>query len=79
VFPKSGVKLAFLPDFYEACGRRDKLEGLTTTEGSQQFIQPLAAQTKSSFCDLLVLSGHPAVGEAEIFISHAWRYKFLAW
>ena len=77
VFPKSGVKLSYIEEFFTACGGRDKLEGLTTTEVCDQYIKPLTEQSKSSYCDLLKHQNHGAVGQATVFISHAWRYKFL--
>ena len=77
VFPKDGVKLSFIQEFFAARGGRDKLEGLTTTEVCEQHIKPLTASTKSSFCELLKLDEHPAVHKADVFVSHAWRYKFL--
>lgn len=77
IFPKDGVKLSFIEEFFTACGGRDKLEDLTTTEVCQQYIKPLTNHTQSSFCESLKLGSHAAVGRATVFISHAWKYKFL--
>ena len=48
VFPKDGVKLSFIEEFFTVCGGRDKLEGLTTTEVCEQHIKRLTMSTKSS-------------------------------
>ena len=75
--PTDGVKVSYLNEFLEAIGGREKLEGLTTTKVNEQFQMPITAKTKSSMCQLLKHINHPAVGESQVFISHAWRYNFL--
>jgi tetratricopeptide (TPR) repeat protein len=53
------------------------LEGLTTTEVCERFIKPVTESSQSSYCDFLREVKHEAVNEATVFISHAWKYKFL--
>ena len=76
-FPKDGVKLSFVNEFYGFCGGREKLEGLSTTDVCEKFIKPATKMLEVSFCDLLKSAKHPAVGVGQVFISHAWKYKFL--
>ena len=77
LFPKDGVKLSYIKEFYDACGGKSKLEGLTTTQVNELFQMPMTATSKSSLCEYLKKTNHPAVGLATVFISHAWLYKFL--
>jgi hypothetical protein len=76
-FPRHGVRLSFLDQFLQDCGGRAALEGLTTTEVCDQFIKPMTESSQSSYCDFLREIEHEAVGEATVFISHAWKYNFL--
>jgi hypothetical protein len=76
-FPKTGVTLAAFRAFVDRCGGASELAGLTTEEVCTKFLKPLTALNKSSYCDLLAESGDAGVGQASIFCSHAWRFKFL--
>jgi len=76
-FPKDGVKLSYIREFYDACGGREKLEGLSTIQVNDLFQKPMTASSKLSFCEYLKNTNHPAVGIATVFISHAWLYTFL--
>ncbi|CAB9512382.1 Kinesin light chain [Seminavis robusta] len=76
-FPKSGVRLSHLAEFIEACGGKQELEGMTTTDICEKFVKPWTEETQTSFCDWLSINEHPAVGKANVFISHAWKCKFL--
>ena len=75
-FPKNGVKLTYIKEFYDACGGREALEGLTTTEVSDLYVKSKTDHCKMSYCEMLEAQGHPSVGKATVFISHAWRYRF---
>lgn len=44
---------------------------------SEKFVKPPTLPYKSSYCEFLRAQNHPAVGKAQVFISHAWRYQFL--
>ena len=43
----------------------------------EKFVKPATASGQSSYCELLSDRQHAAVGEAKVFISHAWKYEFL--
>ena len=77
-FPKHGVRLDYYQEFIAACGGRDSLKGLTTTEVNENFVKPATAHFQSSYCDMLSSQRHAAVGLlATVFTSHAWKYLFL--
>jgi hypothetical protein len=75
-FPRYGVMLSYLDEFLEECGGRSALRNLTTTEVCERFIKRVTLSSESSYCEFLRELKHKAVGEAEVFISHAWKYKF---
>ena len=50
---------------------------MTTTDVCEAIVKPATLACKSSYCDMMVDQGHGAVGTAVVFISHAWKYKFL--
>ena len=79
VFPKAGVQLSYIVgEFYEECGGREKLKGLTTKEVCEQFIKPKTQERQSSYCDLLKERGHKAYCKtAQVFLSHAHGSEFL--
>ena len=76
-FPKEGIKLSSWDIFINECGGRSMLEGLSTTDVNNQYQKPLTVHTKSSYCDYLKTRDCGSVGEAQVFISHAWKYVFL--
>ena len=76
-FPKEGIKLSSLEIFINECGGRSVLDGLSTTDVNNLFQKPLTIHMKSSYCDYLKTIDVNSVGEAQVFISHAWKYKFL--
>jgi tetratricopeptide (TPR) repeat protein len=77
-FPPLGIQVSFLQEFIIACpGGRDGIAELTTNEVTERLVKPFTEPYKLSFCDLLHQSGHPGIGKATVFISHAWKYKFV--
>ena len=76
-FPTKGVKLSYIKEFYDLCGGRELIKDLTTTEINDDFQKRMTERYKLSFCDYLFYQNHPAVGEATVFISHAWKYRFV--
>ena len=76
-FNEHGVKVSVLLDFIDLCGGREVLAGLTTTQVNEIFLQPMTSALNDSYCRLLLESGDPRVAQANIFISHAWKYPFL--
>jgi tetratricopeptide (TPR) repeat protein len=76
--PKCGVKLAFFEEFVESCGGREALKDKTTTDVCNEFVKPKTQQYRCSYCNYLEASKHAGYGaSADVFISHAWKYKFL--
>ena len=69
-FPKDGIRLSSMKDFYAACGGKDKLLGLTTTDVNEKYQKPITAASQLSYCDYLKLQRSPSVGQAVVFISH---------
>ncbi|KAJ3326524.1 hypothetical protein HDU76_012856 [Blyttiomyces sp. JEL0837] len=73
-----GINVSFLHEFIKSCGGRDQLSHLTTAEISETIIKPLTSSTNLSLCDtLLTFNRHDAIQIADVFISHAWSYKFI--
>ena len=76
-FPKDGVKLGGFDEFIKRAGGEAKLRDKTTTYVCNKFLKPLTSKSKGSYCDVLRQENSPDVGVAHLFISHAWKYKFL--
>jgi tetratricopeptide (TPR) repeat protein len=77
-FRQLGVRVRFLEEFINACtGGREGIADFTTTAICERIVKPFTEPYKLSFCDLLHQSGHPGIGQATVFISHAWKYKFV--
>jgi hypothetical protein len=76
-FWKLGVKLSYFDEFSQAVGGVEKLRGLSTGEVCELIIKPLTGERNLSYCEMLFLENHPAVGLCEVFVSHAWQCSFL--
>jgi tetratricopeptide (TPR) repeat protein len=76
-FPETGVSLLQFDRFVEACGGPEALSGCSTEDVCQRFLKPLTLDKRESYCDALRSRGEEGVGIANVFCSHAWRYKFL--
>ncbi|GFH47150.1 hypothetical protein CTEN210_03625 [Chaetoceros tenuissimus] len=81
-FPSRGIRLSYLlNEFVEECGGREALTLLTTKEVCDSFVKPSTKQQQCSYCDLISEKSSStemdAIGDAAVFISHAWKYKFL--
>ena len=76
-FPRDGIRLSSLHLFFSECGGRSELEGLTTSDVNDLYVKPLTVELNSSFCQFLKKRYTSSVGEAQVFISHAWDYNFL--
>ena len=87
-FPTRTVSVAWLSQFVEH--NREKLttppaapppDWGTTSWVSETLLKPHTKQERCCYVDLvggaLTSDGHPAVGEAKFFVSHAWGYRFL--
>jgi hypothetical protein len=62
---------------------RKELEGLTTTAVCNSIVKDITKADRVAYCDYLVMEATKlgksceVVGEANVFISHAWKYHFL--
>jgi GTPase SAR1 family protein/tetratricopeptide (TPR) repeat protein len=76
---RSGVRVSYFKVFIEMFGGREKLEGLTTLDVMIKCVLPQTEATHLSWCEHLLSEGNSGnyVATAEIFLSHAWSYKFL--
>ena len=52
-------------------------EPLTTTDVCNKFLKPITSEKQQSYCEYLQEQNSPDVGEATVFISHAWKYTFV--
>ena len=73
----NGIKLSALDIFINECGGRSMLEGLSTAEVNNLYQKPLTYHMKSSYFEYLKTRDNDSVGQAQVFISHAWKYIFL--
>ena len=76
-FPKEGVTLDVFDQFIAHAGGKKALKDLTTTEVCNKFLKALTAEKEESYCDQLKRQGSKHVGSAHLFVSHAWKYRFL--
>ena len=80
-FPRLGISLSAIEEFVAENGGEEKLKGMTTTDVCMDIVLPATSSGKTSYCELLLgraSGGHPGVGEATVFISHAWKYEFVS-
>jgi len=79
-FPTLGITLAGIRSFVASQGGEAAFAGKTTTEVCEGILKPATAVTGTSFCVQEKHRGHAAaagIGVASIFVSHAWKYRFL--
>jgi hypothetical protein len=79
-FPSRGISLYYLREFVHTHNRNGELVEMTTADVVEVIIKPLTVEDECSVCDLLAKTGNSAnhhVSQATVFISHAWRCKFL--
>lgn len=72
-FPQLGIRLNFLLDWAR---KKEISSNFTTADVCQKIIKPETQIEKCSYCDYLKSVDTFAVGRADVFISHAWQYKF---
>jgi hypothetical protein len=72
-----GIPLTMFEQFIDDCGGRSQLEGLTTTDVCNKFVKEMTGLSQCSYCKFLTLNGSSKVTHAQVFVSHAWSYKFL--
>ena len=76
-FPTLGVSVQFLVDFVEACEVVDGFRMMSTEDVCQKLIKPFTSGCRLSMCEVLRRSGYEGISDAFVFISHAWKYKFV--
>jgi tetratricopeptide (TPR) repeat protein len=76
-FPKHGIALSAIDQFIESCGGIHLFTNLTTTEVNIEAQKPFTYLDSCSYCDYLTQHNLPGVSQPIVFISHAWKYKFL--
>jgi len=78
-FPKMGVKFSVFLDFIENNGGNERFVGKSTTDVCNEILKPVTEARQLSYCEFVqgLNTNSQEVGEAEVFISHAWKYIFL--
>lgn len=78
-FPAMGVRLRVFREYVEEMGGRSAFSTtpLTTKDVCDKFLKPATSGKGQSHCEMLAEKNCPDVGEASVFISHAWKYNFL--
>ncbi len=84
--PLLGIRVSFLRQFISKHGV-ENLRGLTTADVCQKFIKPQTQSLSLSYTDMIQLeesqnqsktsTSKSSVGQANVFLSHAWKYQFL--
>ena len=75
----SGTEYVCQNDYFDAskCSVKKTFNEMTTTDVCSILLKPIVSAEKSSYVDYLVKHKDPAVVcKAQVFISHAWKYKF---
>lgn len=75
--PRLGVKVSYLKEFVKRCGNSEAIQDNNVYEVFERFIRP-SLTVETSFCDVLQSEGPFFTGEAQIYISFAWKSNFLA-
>ncbi|KAJ3079128.1 Kinesin light chain 3, partial [Rhizoclosmatium hyalinum] len=80
-FSIKGVSVKYFSSLVDTWGGRSELEGMTTLDICNNFVKPKTEVSKLSWCADMYLSDDSnlvdQVHDANYFISHAWKYKFL--
>lgn len=78
-FPSDGIQPQVFDVFIHACGGRNKLQNLTTSEVCQKYLLPLThSPNPESYTEQLRRENPAMVGKATVFVSHAWRFEFIS-
>jgi len=82
-FPRGGITLKVIEAFCTRCkehaGDIHALDGKMTEEVNKEFQMEFTSESSSSYYEMLRVDNpeRTDIGRAEVFISHAWKYKFL--
>ena len=73
-----GMNLRFVEEFYNECGGKAALEGLTVSDVFGRLILNFMEHSpQQSFNEHLRAQAHPSVGPASVFVSVSWKYDFV--
>ena len=81
-FPMLGISLNGIRHFITECGGKDvflRPATLKTEDVCQKYVKPCTMSLNVSYCEFLQCNSSTAifVGQANVFISHAWMYSFI--
>jgi hypothetical protein len=79
-FSRLGIQLSYIPFLIREIQRKTDIvdmENAVTSDICEKFIKPMTAPYQSSFCEYLLCTEPSRVGVGKVFISHAWKQKFL--
>jgi tetratricopeptide (TPR) repeat protein len=76
-FPKIGVRLSVFRKFINDNGNIERFNGMTTTQVNDLILKVVTYERQCSYCELLQHQKYDGVGKASLFVSHAWKFKFL--
>jgi hypothetical protein len=76
-FNELGVTFKLVEEFIEQIGGREALAGMTTTDVSDLFMKKLTITSGVSYSEMKQGEKCKEVRKANVFVSHAWRYRFL--
>mmetsp|Transcript_3297 Transcript_3297/g.4554 ORF Transcript_3297/g.4554 Transcript_3297/m.4554 type:complete len:310 (-) Transcript_3297:10-939(-) len=75
-FPLLGITLKGILKFVEESGGEVVFEGLTTTDVCEKLVKVRTKKHLCSFCNMMK-EDTSIIRRATVFISHAWKFKFL--
>jgi hypothetical protein len=76
-FNELGVTFNLVDEFIEQIGGREAIAGMSTTEVSDMFMKKLTIASGVSYSEMKYREKCKDVRKANVFVSHAWRYRFL--
>ena len=84
-FSRDGVRLKVFMDLIDQMGGRSTVETMSTSDVGRSFIKTITnhdnnsstSSASSSYCQHVKRLNHNDVGEATVYICHAWSYLFV--
>jgi hypothetical protein len=76
-FSRDGVRLKVFTDLIDQMGGRSTVGTMTTSDVGKSFIKTSTSSASSSYCQHVKRHNHNDVGEATVYICHAWSYLFV--
>jgi tetratricopeptide (TPR) repeat protein len=72
-----GISISQINEFVKYNGGRKGFDGKTTEDVNNEIQKPITLSKKVSYCEYLKENNASSIKKANVFISHAWKYKFL--